>query len=221
MEFCRRFCAILEGRIATELYIARFPWFGVGFGGALEIPLLVRMSQRAGIYSVMGQASIFVDVFLPYDMKLRFFPVYHESTHYADGYEGEYEKAHISYEFIALELYKKYNESTFYGGVEITYRTSVIDNRHLLARMHIGADYRLPIWKMMDFIASFNFAMLYDETIKNYPEAEGWHPALNLAMGIDLETFITSFKYSRQRGFDAATYHTMQNHLGLEFSIYF
>lgn len=213
-------CAVLKGRVATELYLARFPNWGIGFGGALEIPLLFRKSHRAQLYDVMGQAALFADVFLPYDMKFRFL-WFHESTHYADGYEGDQDKGHLSYEFFGFELYKKFYESSFYGGIEITYRSSEIDNRTLRTRIHLGTDYRYPVYNNINFITGFNFAMLYDEEIKNYPEAEGWHPALNIGAGLEFDRYIVSIKYARERGLEASTYHTMQNRIGAEITVLF
>ena len=213
--------ALLEARIATELYLARFPLWGVGIGGALDIPLLGRNKPATlNVYGVMGQIAIFVDVFLPYDMKLRIIPLFHESTHLADGYKGDSSDfSYISYEFISIELYKKFRDFTFYGGVEITYNAP--SERLLRTRIQFGTDYRYPIWKKINFILGINIAALYDEKVSRHPESEGWHPAINFGTGIEFDRYIIALKVSHQRGFEAATYHYMQTHVGLEFSVTF
>ncbi len=214
--------SVLEGRIATEFYFARFSWWGIGFGGAIDLPMIGRNQPAVlNVYGVMGQAAVFIDVFLPHDMKLRVVPVFHESTHLADGYRGDdSDFGYISYEWVSFELYKKFHESTFYGGVEITYHSPGTD-RLMRTRMHIGADYRYPIWQQINLITSFNIAAIYIEESSRHPELVGWHPAINMGVGIEFDKYIMGLKYSHQHGFEAATYHYMQNHLGMEVSVLF
>lgn len=213
--------AILEGRVATELYILRFPIWGIGAGAAIDIPLLGRNQPATlNVYGVMGQIAVFIDFFLPYDIRLRIIPLFHESTHLADGYKGEADDfGIISYEFISIELYKKYRWFTFYGGIEVTFAAP--SERVLRTRLQIGTDFRYPIWKKINFITGINIAMLYDEKISRHPESEGWHPAVNFGIGIEFDRFITAFKVAHQRGFEAATYHYMQTHIGMEFTVTF
>ena len=213
--------ALLEGRIATELYLVRFPSWGMGIAAAFDVPLLGRNKPATlNVYGIMGQIAIFVDIFLPYDMRLRIIPLFHESTHLADGYRGDdSDFGIISYEFISIELYKKFRDFTFYGGVEITYNAP--SERLLRTRIQIGTDYRYPIWKKINFIIGINIAALYDEKISRHPEREGWHPAINFGTGFEFDRYIIALKVSHQRGFEAATYHYMQTHVGMEFTITF
>ncbi|OON99244.1 MAG: hypothetical protein ATN35_01660 [Epulopiscium sp. Nele67-Bin004] len=213
--------ALMYGRVATELYIFRMKSFGIGVGAAVDIPLVARKQPATlNLYNVMGQIAAFIDVYLPYQMKLRITPMFHESVHIADGYRGDNSDfGIISYEFAALELYKYYKGFTFYGGVEATY--SAPSERVLAFRGHLGFDYRYNIWREINFITGINMAMLYDKTLTRHPEAEGWHPAVNFGVGIEFDRLITAFKMSFQRGFESVTYHYAQMQAGLEVAVFY
>ena len=214
--------AVIEGRIATEFYLIRTPF---------EVPLVTRKKLELteskltilNLYSIIGQVAAFIDVYLPYEMKLRIIPFFHESVHIADGYVGDPEDfSFISYEFMALELYSKLKSVTLYTGIEITFHASAQSERLLRTRLHFGADFRHPIWKdTISVIMGLNIAALYDEKNIRFPETSGWHPAVNFGIGIEFDRVIISFKVSHQRGFESVTYQTMQNSLGMEITILF
>lgn len=213
--------SLLNGRIATELFLIRMPWFALGMGAAIDIPLVGR-SQPAtlNVYGVLGQFAFFIDIYLPREWKLRVIPMFHESSHLADGYRGSAgDFGIISYEFISFEIYKRFRWFSFYGGLEITYAAP--SERLLRLRIHTGADFRYPIWKMISFIMGFHLGVLYDEKNSRHPESEGWHPAINFAAGFEFDRLSMAFKISHERGYEAATYHRMQTKLGLEFSLLF
>ncbi|MDK2818044.1 MAG: hypothetical protein KFW21_01170 [Spirochaetota bacterium] len=223
--------AVLEGRIATEIYLFRTPKFAIGVGAAFEVPLIIRKKLELtesklnilNLYSIIGQTAAFIDVYLPYEMKLRIIPVFHESVHIADGYVGNSKDfSFISYEFVALELYSKIKWATLYTGIEVTFHASAESERLLRTRVHFGADLRYPIWKdTISVIMGFNIAALYDEKNTKFLETSGWHPAVNFGMGIEFDRVITSFKISYQRGFESVTYQTMQTSLGMEVTVLF
>lgn len=210
----------LEARIATEFYIVRSKWVGLAAAGAIEIPMLARAKpSTVNVYGVTGEAALIFDFYLPKNWRLRFIPVYHQSTHIADGYRGNVRVFDLlSYEFLALEVYKHWRWFTFYGGIEITYNAPA--ERSLRMRLHAGTDFRYPIWKGINFITGFHIAALWDDRLRRHPEAEGWHPAVNFGVGFEFSRLIMMFKVSHQRPFEAATYHFPQTKLGLEIAVF-
>lgn len=223
--------AVLEGRLATEFYLIRTSDFAIGVGAAFEAPLVTKKKLELteskldilNLYSLIGQAAGFIDVFLPYDMKLRIIPVFHESVHIADGYVGDPKDFDfISYEFMALELYSKIRWFNLYMGVEVTFHASGGSERLLRTRMHFGFDFRYSLWKdTISVIVGLNIAGLYDENNKRFPETNGWHPAINFGVGFEFNRLIMALKVAHQRGFESVTYQTMQTSIGMELTLLF
>lgn len=210
----------MDARIATEIYVVRSQWVGMAAAGAIEIPMLARISpSTVNVYGVTGEAALIFDFFLPNNWRLRFIPLYHQSTHLADGYRGNTKAFDLlSYEFMALEVYKHWRWFSFYGGIEVTYNAPA--ERSLRMRIHGGIDFRFPIWREIGFLAGIHVAALWDDRLNRHPEAEGWHPAVNFGAGFEFSRVMIMFKVSHQRSFEAATYHYLQTKVGLEFSIF-
>ncbi|MGL5721769.1 MAG: hypothetical protein ACRCY4_05150 [Brevinema sp.] len=208
----------MDARISTEIYLIRSRYVGVLVAGALEIPMLARM-DTVSVFAVTGEAALTFEFYLPKDWRIRFTPVFHQSTHLADGFRGDPRTFDLlSYEFMAFELYKRWKWFTFYGGIEITYNSPA--ERLLRLRMHVGTDFRYPIWNEIGFITGINIGMLYDEHIRENPSAEGVHPAINFAVGFEFSRVMLAIKISYQRPFEAPSYDFQQTKIGIEASFF-
>lgn len=223
-------------RLATEVPFYRNEYFAVGLAGSMEALILADVlgedNFRFLVYDFAGEFAPYIDLWLNplfgLDMKVRIYPVFHKSTHYVDGFESATSMSDIkkaaSYEFVAINTYY-YNEPlniTVYGGLEFTWHSWPVDGTPFF-RGHVGLDYRLPILSEHDinFIAGINIAIIYDYECEDSLMEEQWHPAVNVAAGIEFNRYALSLKYAYQRGRGATTYFTEQSSLGAEFSILF
>ncbi|MGL5254112.1 MAG: hypothetical protein ACRC9L_03765 [Brevinema sp.] len=208
----------MDARLATEVFLIRSRYVGILVSGALEIPMLAR-ANTVSVFAVTGEAALTFEFYLPRDWRIRFVPVFHQSTHLADGFRGNQLSFDLlSYEFMAFELYKRWRMFSFYGGIEITYNSPA--ERLLRLRTHVGVDFRYQIWNEIGFITGINIAILYDEHIRNNSSAEGVHPAINFAVGFEFSRVMLAFKISYQRPFEAPSYDFQQTKIGIETSFF-
>lgn len=221
----------LEGRVASELSIYRNRYFTLGATAAMEA-LMFQKDQKIGniniyTYDWYGELSLFFDFWLKpltgIDLKIRLTPLYHQSSHYVDGYVGIKNKMGNSFEFFGLSLHynHRFNNHSFspYGGIEATYRHA--GNGVPAVKIHVGHDYRYLISAPLDmnFIYGFNVAYIHD-----YPDSAGLthnpnHVAFATAIGIEFHNFRMGLKYRYERGRGATTYFNEQSALGLEISV--
>ncbi len=215
----------VDARIATEVAFYRNKYFAVGVAGAIEVLMFGDNIPKFHVYDFSGQFSPYIDLwvngFTDLNMKIRIYPVYHQSTHYVDGFQGTFTKG-SSYELFALNVYYYDNKGlSIYGGAEGTYNSS--GNGVPLFKGHVGVDYRYPLSIKYDInlIAGFNIAAIYDDLDENNLIKEQWHPAVSTAIGVEFYRYIVSLKYMYQRGRGATTYFKNQSFLGAELSILF
>ena len=83
----------VEGRLASEIMFYRNKYFSVGMAGGMDISILGRNNGLFDVYDFSGQFMVFADLWLQniagIKMKIRFIPMYHQSTHLVDGFKGD------------------------------------------------------------------------------------------------------------------------------------
>ncbi len=156
----------VEGKVASEIMFYRNKYFSVGMGAGMEISILGRKNGLFDVYDFSGQFDLFLDLWLQnltgINLKIRFIPMYHQSTHLVDGFKGDVHiRSGSSYGFAAISVYYYINNFTIYGGWEFSYNT--VGNSPQIFRLHTGFDYRLPLYKEINFITGINLAVILDE----------------------------------------------------------
>ncbi len=213
-------------KLASEVAFYRNKYFTIGIAGSVEALMFGDQGSKFHVYDFSGQFTPYMDLWLEalanINMKVRFYPIYHQSTHYVDGYNGTFGRG-SSYEFFGLNAHY-YHEQTgisAYSGIEATYNYG--GNGVPLFRGHVGLDYRLPISIKYDinFITGINIAAIYDEKDENNLIKEQCHSAINIAAGVEFYRYVFSLKYAYQRGRGATTYFIEQSFLGGEFAVLF
>lgn len=214
----------IEGRVASEIMFYRNKYFSVGAAAAIEILMLGRTDGRFDVYDLSGQFAAYVDLWLKniigIDLKIRIYPVYHQSTHLVDGFRGKIEiRNGSSYEFASALVYYYLDNFTIYGGVEGTF--NAIGNGAPLFRGHVGLDYRYPIYEYINFITGINVAAIYDKVDRLKLIKEPWHAAVNFGIGVEFYRYTISLKVSFQRPRGASTYFDYATQVGAELSLFF
>lgn len=190
----------VEGKVASEIMFYRNKYFSVGMGAGMEISILGRKNGLFDVYDFSGQFDLFLDLWLQnltgINLKIRFIPMYHQSTHLVDGFKGDVHiRSGSSYEFAAISVYYYINNFTIYGGWEFSYNT--VGNSPQIFRLHTGFDYRLPLYKEINFITGINLAVILDEkdNLGLIRIRENLHAAINLAAGIEFYRFAIALKF--------------------------
>lgn len=214
----------IEGRIATEIMFYRNKYFSVGMGAGMEISILGRKSGLFDVYDFSGQFDLFADLWLQnltgINLKIRFIPMYHQSTHLVDGFKGDINiKSGSSYEFASISTYYYINRFTIYGGIEFSY--NAVGNSPQLFRFHTGFDYRLPIYKEINFITGINVGALLDKKDKLELIKENWHAAVNVAAGIEFYRFAIALKFGYGKPRGASSYFGYESKIGAEINLLF
>ena len=214
----------VEGRIATEIMFYRNKYFSVGMGAGMEISILGRKSGLFDVYDFSGQFDLFADLWLQnltgINLKIRFIPMYHQSTHLVDGFKGDVGiKSGSSYEFASISTYYYINRFTIYGGIEFSY--NAVGNSPQLFRFHTGFDYRLPIYKEINFITGINVGALLDKKDKLELIKENWHAAVNVAAGIEFYRFAIALKFGYGKPRGASSYFGYESKIGAEINLLF
>ena len=215
----------IEGRLASEIMFYRNQYFSVGMGAGMDISILGRSSGLFDVYDFSGQFALFTDLWLQniagINMKIRFIPVYHQSTHLVDGFKGDYKiKSGSSYEFASLAAYYYIKNFTVYLGAELSY--NAVGNSPQLFRVHTGLDYRLPIYKdIINFIAGINGGAILDKKDRLGLIKEPWHGYVNVGGGIEFYRFTVALKYGFGKPRGASSYFGYENKIGLEISLLF
>ena len=214
----------IEGRIATEIMFYRNKYFSVGMGAGMEISILGRKSGLFDVYDFSGQFDLFADLWLQnltgINLKIRFIPMYHQSTHLVDGFKGDVGiKSGSSYEFASISTYYYINRFTIYGGIEFSY--NAVGNSPQLFRFHTGLDYRLPIYKEINFITGINVGALLDKKDKLELIKENWHAAVNVAAGIEFYRFAIALKFGYGKPRGASSYFGYESKIGAEINLLF
>lgn len=216
----------VEGKVASEIMFYRNKYFSVGMGAGMEISILGRKNGLFDVYDFSGQFDLFLDLWLQnltgINLKIRFIPMYHQSTHLVDGFKGDVHiRSGSSYEFAAISVYYYINNFTIYGGWEFSYNT--VGNSPQIFRLHTGFDYRLPLYKEINFITGINLAVILDkkDNLGLIRIRENLHAAINLAAGIEFYRFAIALKfvYGKPRG--ASSYFGYESKIGAEISLLF
>ena len=216
----------VEGKVASEIMFYRNKYFSVGMGAGMEISILGRKNGLFDVYDFSGQFDLFLDLWLQnltgINLKIRFIPMYHQSTHLVDGFKGDVHiRSGSSYEFAAISVYYYINNFTIYGGWEFSYNT--VGNSPQIFRLHTGFDYRLPLYKEINFITGINLAVILDkkDNLGLMRIRENLHAAINLAAGIEFYRFAIAlnFGYGKPRG--ASSYFGYESKIGAEISLLF
>lgn len=216
----------VEGKVASEIMFYRNKYFSVGMGAGMEISILGRKNGLFDVYDFSGQFDLFLDLWLQnltgINLKIRFIPMYHQSTHLVDGFKGDVHiRSGSSYEFAAISVYYYINNFTIYGGWEFSYNT--VGNSPQIFRLHTGFDYRLPLYKEINFITGINLAVILDEkdNLGLIRIRENLHAAINLAEGIEFYRFAIALKFGYGKPRGASSYFGYESKIGAEISLLF
>lgn len=218
--------AYIEGKVASEIMFYRNKYFSVGMGAGMEISILGRKNGLFDVYDFSGQFDLFLDLWLQnltgVNLKIRFIPMYHQSTHLVDGFKGDVHiRSGSSYEFAAISVYYYINNFTIYGGWEFSYNT--VGNSPQIFRLHTGFDYRLPLYKEINFITGINLAVILDkkDNLGLIRIRENLHAAINLAAGIEFYRFAIALKFGYGKPRGASSYFGYESKIGAEISLLF
>lgn len=216
----------VEGKVASEIMFYRNKYFSVGMGAGMEISILGRKNGLFDVYDFSGQFDLFLDLWLQnltgINLKIRFIPMYHQSTHLVDGFKGDVHiRSGSSYEFAAISVYYYINNFTIYGGWEFSYNT--VGNSPQIFRLHTGFDYRLPLYKEINFITGINLAVILDkkDNLGLVRIRENLHAAINLAAGIEFYRFAIALKFGYGKPRGASSYFGYESKIGAEISLLF
>ena len=216
----------VEGKVASEIMFYRNKYFSVGMGAGMEISILGRKNGLFDVYDFSGQFDLFLDLWLQnltgINLKIRFIPMYHQSTHLVDGFKGDVHiRSGSSYEFAAISVYYYINNFTIYGGWEFSYNT--VGNSPQIFRLHTGFDYRLPLYKEINFITGINLAVILDkkDNLGLIRIRENLHAAINLAAGIKFYRFAIALKFGYGKPRGASSYFGYESKIGAEISLLF
>lgn len=216
----------VEGKVASEIMFYRNKYFSVGMGAVMEISILGRKNGLFDVYDFSGQFDLFLDLWLQnltgINLKIRFIPMYHQSTHLVDGFKGDVHiRSGSSYEFAAISVYYYINNFTIYGGWEFSYNT--VGNSPQIFRLHTGFDYRLPLYKEINFITGINLAVILDkkDNLGLIRIRENLHAAINLAAGIEFYRFAIALKFGYGKPRGASSYFGYESKIGAEISLLF
>lgn len=209
----------VEGKVASEIMFYRNKYFSVGMGAGMEISILGRKNGLFDVYDFSGQFDLFLDLWLQnltgINLKIRFIPMYHQSTHLVDGFKGDVHiRSGSSYEFAAISVYYYINNFTIYGGWEFSYNT--VGNSPQIFRLHTGFDYRLPLYKEINFITGINLAVILDkkDNLGLIRIRENLHAAINLAAGIEFYRFAIALKFGYGKPRGASSYFGYESKIG-------
>ena len=216
----------VEGKVASEIMFYRNKYFSVGMGAGMEISILGRKNGLFDVYDFSGQFDLFLDLWLQnltgINLKIRFIPMYHQSTHLVDGFKGDVHiRSGSSYEFAAISVYYYINNFTIYGRWEFSYNT--VGNSPQIFRLHTGFDYRLPLYKEINFITGINLAVILDkkDNLGLIRIRENLHAAINLAAGIEFYRFAIALKFGYGKPRGASSYFGYESKIGAEISLLF
>lgn len=216
----------VEGKVASEIMFYRNKYFSVGMGAGMEISILGRKNGLFDVYDFSGQFDLFLDLWLQnltgINLKIRFIPMYHQSTHLVDGFKGDVHiRSGSSYEFAAISVYYYVNNFTIYGGWEFSYNT--VGNSPQIFRLHTGFDYRLPLYKEINFITGINLAVILDkkDNLGLMRIRENLHAAVNVAAGIEFYRFAIALKFGYVKPRGASSYFGYESKIGAEISLLF
>ncbi|TXJ40095.1 hypothetical protein [Brachyspira aalborgi] len=216
----------VEGKVASEIMFYRNKYFSVGMGAGMEISILGRKNGLFDVYDFSGQFDLFLDLWLQnltgINLKIRFIPMYHQSTHLVDGFKGDVHiRSGSSYEFAAISVYYYINNFRIYGGWEFSYNT--VGNSPQIFRLHTGFDYRLPLYKEINFITGINLAVILDkkDNLGLIRIRENLHAAINLAAGIEFYRFAIALKFGYGKPRGASSYFGYESKIGAEISLLF
>ena len=216
----------VEGKVASEIMFYRNKYFSVGMGAGMEISILGRKNGLFDVYDFSGQFDLFLDLWLQnltgINLKIRFIPMYHQSTHLVDGFKGDVHiRSGSSYEFAAISVYYYINNFTIYGGWGFSYNT--VGNSPQIFRLHTGFDYRLPLYKEINFITGINLAVILDkkDNLGLIRIRENLHAAINLAAGIEFYRFAIALKFGYGKPRGASSYFGYESKIGAEISLLF
>jgi hypothetical protein len=216
----------VEGKVASEIMFYRNKYFSVGMGAGMEISILGRKNGLFDVYDFSGQFDLFLDLWLQnltgINLKIRFIPMYHQSTHLVDGFKGDVHiRSGSSYKFAAISVYYYINNFTIYGGWEFSYNT--VGNSPQIFRLHTGFDYRLPLYKEINFITGINLAVILDkkDNLGLIRIRENLHAAINLAAGIEFYRFAIALKFGYGKPRGASSYFGYESKIGAEISLLF
>lgn len=216
----------VEGKVASEIMFYRNKYFSVGMGAGMEISILGRKNGLFDVYDFSGQFDLFLDLWLQnltgINLKIRFIPMYHQSTHLVDGFKGDVHiRSGSSYEFAAISVYYYINNFTIYGGWEFSYNT--VGNSPQIFRLHTGFDYRLPLYKEINFITGINLAVILDkkDNLGLIRIRENLHAAVNVAAGIEFYRFAIALKFGYGKPRGASSYFGYESKIGAEISLLF
>ena len=215
----------VEGRLASEIMFYRNKYFSVGMAGGMDISILGRNNGLFDVYDFSGQFMVFADLWLQniagIKMKIRFIPMYHQSTHLVDGFKGDTKiRSGSSYEFASVAVYYYIKNFSIYLGSEFSY--NAVGNSPQLFRIHTGLDYRFPIYKdQISLITGINIAAVLDKKDRLGLIKDPWHAAVNFGIGIEFYRYAVSLKvgYGKPRG--ASSYFGYETKVGLEISLLF
>ncbi len=211
-----------EGKISSFLPIysaRRWQW-----GLLASITIFIHpATDLFGTYPVdnllgfIGFYANVTNVFKVKHLDMTFYPMIHESTHLVDGYDrGDIntDKVFDSNEYLGVDFTYQLNPALrLYSGFIFylyfppsAYDVSV---RPLSFRLHIGEEWTPPINQKINYYLGTDLALFYEKE---------FHPALNLASGLDLANSRILIHYEYQRGL-GQDFREDQHRLGIELQV--
>lgn len=172
------------------------------------------------VYDLFGIIGFVSKIDISQKMKLKFYPLYHESAHFTDGLltspnrdkywlekMTEEELDGVSQEAVILDFSYFYNKqlTLFYGGGYYYHTTS----RDLDYFLHLGNNY---------FFDSFNIGsseLFYSSYFGYLQEEIGDSYSVNLGLGYTFKKAKLLINFERQRGL-GKDYRAIQNKYGIE-----
>lgn len=218
----------VNGRVGSEILFYRNNIFTVGLAYAMNISIFGRKNGIFDVYDFFGEFAPFFDLYLKefnkdVDIKIRILPVYHQSSHYVDGYQGETYNLPRggSYEFFSMLLHYRFYSFLTYLGFEATYTSS--GNSVPIFRLVSGIDYRYKLFNNdISLITGIHLGALYQKKDRLlYIKENIWSPSVNFGVGLEFYRYVLSFKISYDRPYGAVGYFREQFQVGGELTLFF
>ncbi len=211
-----------EGKFSSDLSIYRAKRWDWGMMASLTF-FIHPASDFFGHYPVdnligfIGFFGCLSDLFHVPGLDLAVYPLVHESSHLVDGYDrgniltdtvfdsNEYLGFDLSYTALphlvlhaGFIFYMYFPPSAFY-----------VSTRPLLFRLHIGEEWTIPLNARLGYFVGSDVAVFYENE---------FHPAVNIATGLDFSTSRLLLHYEYQRGLGQDFRETHQR-IGIELEV--
>lgn len=211
-----------EGKLAHALSIYQTPRWDWGMMAAVTLyihpaDVLLGYYPVDNLIGYIGFYGSLQNLFGLSNLTLSIYPLAHESSHLVDGYDrGDINTDQVrdSNEYMGFDLsWSLTPQLVLYGGFLFylyfppsAFQFSV---RPLLFRLHAGQEWSMVLTPRLGFYLGSDLALFYEE---------GFHPALNLAAGLEFSSSRLLLHYEYQRGL-GQDFREQQQRIGLELQL--